>query len=109
MNGRTVELAITSVTGHLMGVDFDETYRRWTSCNPAQLLDTQVIIPHPPISRAILVSWLVPKSAQMIHFSLPLPLNRWFFMMMVMGDNDDVFCCPCLLVLHSTHKLYARS
>ena len=47
MNGRTVELAITSVTGHLMCVDFDKTYKSWNSCNPAQLLDTQVIIPHP--------------------------------------------------------------
>ena len=30
-------------------------------------------------------------------------------MMMVMRDNDDVFCCPCLLVLHYIHKLYARA
>lgn len=41
LNGRQVELAITSVTGHLMGCDFDKTYRMWGSCNPSKLLDTQ--------------------------------------------------------------------
>ena len=46
MNGRTVELAITSVTGHLLGVEFEKAYRMWNSCNPGQLLDTQVMIPH---------------------------------------------------------------
>lgn len=37
---------MTSVLGHLTGLDFDERYRKWASCQPGQLFDapTQIII-----------------------------------------------------------------
>lgn len=34
---------MTSVIGHLYGLDFPQEYRKWHSCRPAQLFDAPVI------------------------------------------------------------------
>ena len=34
---------MTSVIGHLNGLDFDQQYRKWTSCSPKQLFDAPVL------------------------------------------------------------------
>ncbi len=48
------EVVFTSVTGHLTELDFDEQWRKWTSCPPASLFEVARIvetvpdvIPHP--------------------------------------------------------------
>jgi DNA topoisomerase-3 len=33
---------ITSVLGHLMGLDFVEPYRKWNACRPVDLFDAPV-------------------------------------------------------------------
>ena len=35
-------MVMTSVSGHLLGMDFSEQYRKWFSCNPVQLFDLPV-------------------------------------------------------------------
>ena len=35
-------MKMTSVSGHLLNHDFDEKYRRWHSCPPAQLFDLPI-------------------------------------------------------------------
>lgn len=34
---------MTSVIGHLNGLDFEPDYRKWTSCLPEHLFDARVI------------------------------------------------------------------
>ena len=34
---------MTSVIGHLNGLDFDQQYRKWNSCRPGQLFDAPVV------------------------------------------------------------------
>jgi DNA topoisomerase-3 len=36
------DMVMTSVSGHLLGLDFDEKYRKWWSCDPVQLFDLPV-------------------------------------------------------------------
>lgn len=40
------DVTMTSVLGHLTGLDFDERYRQWASCQPGQLFDapTRIVI-----------------------------------------------------------------
>jgi midasin (ATPase involved in ribosome maturation) len=35
-------MAVTSVTGHLMELDFEERFRKWSSCDPAELYHAPV-------------------------------------------------------------------
>lgn len=42
INGRPCHMLITSVTGHLMELDFDDRYRKWHSCDPADLFRAPV-------------------------------------------------------------------
>ena len=36
------QMVMTSVSGHLLGMDFNEQFRKWFSCNPVQLFDLPV-------------------------------------------------------------------
>ena len=42
IDGRPCDMKMTSVSGHLLGHDFEEKYRKWWSCPPAQLFDLPV-------------------------------------------------------------------
>lgn len=37
ISGRPCFMSFTSVTGHLMELDFDERFKKWHSCDPVQL------------------------------------------------------------------------
>ncbi|KAK8951975.1 hypothetical protein KSP39_PZI003183 [Platanthera zijinensis] len=37
ISGQPCHMLMTSVTGHLMEVDFDDRFRKWNSCDPADL------------------------------------------------------------------------
>ncbi|XP_071914410.1 DNA topoisomerase 3-alpha isoform X2 [Coffea arabica] len=37
VNGQPCHMSFTSVTGHLMELDFDDRFRRWHSCDPVDL------------------------------------------------------------------------
>ncbi|KAJ6918667.1 DNA topoisomerase 3-alpha isoform X2 [Populus alba x Populus x berolinensis] len=37
INGQQCHMLVTSVTGHLMEVEFEERFRKWHSCDPADL------------------------------------------------------------------------
>lgn len=39
MNGMQCDMAVTSVTGHLMETDFPPEFKKWNSCDPSALLD----------------------------------------------------------------------
>ncbi|ETV91897.1 hypothetical protein, variant [Aphanomyces invadans] len=42
INNQNVEMAFTSVTGHLMELDFAASYRSWKSCDPVELFTAKV-------------------------------------------------------------------
>ncbi|XP_041006940.1 DNA topoisomerase 3-alpha isoform X2 [Juglans microcarpa x Juglans regia] len=42
INGRPCHMLVTSVTGHLMELEFEERYRKWHSCDPADLYQAPV-------------------------------------------------------------------
>ncbi|MQM05089.1 hypothetical protein Taro_037894 [Colocasia esculenta] len=42
IRGQPCHMLMTSVTGHLMELDFDDRYRRWHSCDPADLYHAPV-------------------------------------------------------------------
>lgn len=42
INGQPVDMVMTSVSGHLLGLDFEEKYRKWYSCDPLQLFNLPV-------------------------------------------------------------------
>lgn len=42
INGRPCFMSFTSVTGHLMELDFDERFKKWHSCDPVQLYHAPV-------------------------------------------------------------------
>lgn len=37
------EVTMTSVLGHLTGLDFDQRYKHWKSCPPSQLFDAPTV------------------------------------------------------------------
>lgn len=40
--GQNVSMKITSVTGHMMGLEFDARYKNWQGVNPEQLFTAEV-------------------------------------------------------------------
>lgn len=42
ISGRPCFMSFTSVTGHLMELDFDERFKKWHSCDPVQLYHAPV-------------------------------------------------------------------
>ena len=42
VQGAMSTMVMTSVSGHLLGMDFNEQYRKWYSCHPVQLFDLPV-------------------------------------------------------------------
>jgi len=53
-NGKQVRMLVTSVAGHVYENDFDASTKKWSSCDPAKLLDlsTPVLKFIPEASRA---------------------------------------------------------
>eukprot|EP00899_Mesostigma_viride_P001798 jgi/Mesvir1/11619/Mv00025-RA.1 len=43
IRGVPCEMVVTSVTGHLMEIDFIERYRKWSSCPPVALYDAPIL------------------------------------------------------------------
>ncbi|KAH7860070.1 hypothetical protein Vadar_008835 [Vaccinium darrowii] len=43
IRGQQCQMFFTSVTGHLMELDFDDRYRKWHSCDPLQLYHAPVV------------------------------------------------------------------
>ena len=42
VQGVQSNMVMTSVSGHLLGMDFSEQYRKWFSCHPVELFDLPV-------------------------------------------------------------------
>lgn len=42
INGQPCRMLVTSVTGHLMELDFEDRFRKWLSCDPADLYSAPV-------------------------------------------------------------------
>jgi DNA topoisomerase-3 len=42
IGGQQCDMAMTSVTGHLMELDFEDQYRKWHSCDPVDLFQAPV-------------------------------------------------------------------
>ncbi|CAN1250040.1 DNA topoisomerase 3-alpha [Linum perenne] len=42
INGQPCHMLMTSVTGHLMEMDFDDRFRKWHSCDPADLYQAPI-------------------------------------------------------------------
>jgi hypothetical protein len=45
VNGQASNMVFTSVSGHLLGLDFPIQYKRWQSCHPLQV--SSVVEPEP--------------------------------------------------------------
>ena len=43
VGGKRKQMIVTSVTGHIMNIDFAESHRHWTSCDPVQLFEAPII------------------------------------------------------------------
>jgi DNA topoisomerase III len=54
VKGQTASMSITSVLGHLMELEFDESYQKWSSCLPEQLF-TAPIKKEVPSSSSLLI------------------------------------------------------
>ncbi|ONL93971.1 DNA topoisomerase 3-alpha [Zea mays] len=63
INGRACHMLVTSVTGHLMELEFDDRFRRWHSCDPAELF-------HAPVRKS------VPQDKQAIKQTLEEEARR---------------------------------
>jgi len=48
------DMLMTSVTGHLMELDFEDQYRKWHSCDPADLYHAPVRKRVPPVRVSIM-------------------------------------------------------
>jgi DNA topoisomerase IA len=42
INGQPVDMVFTSVSGHLMEMDFPESYKRWSACSPLELYSAPI-------------------------------------------------------------------
>jgi DNA topoisomerase-3 len=54
IGAQACHMLVTSVTGHLMELDFDDRYRKWYSCDPVDLFHAPVRkavpqVPRPPL------------------------------------------------------------
>ena len=60
IRGQQCHMLFTSVTGHLMELDFDDRYRKWHSCDPVDLYHAPVrkFVPEvpPPLSLSLSLS-----------------------------------------------------
>ncbi|KAJ1298658.1 hypothetical protein BS78_01G470500 [Paspalum vaginatum] len=63
INGRACRMLVTSVTGHLMELEFEDRFRRWQSCDPAELF-------HAPVRKS------VPQDKQAIKQTLEEEARR---------------------------------
>jgi DNA topoisomerase-3 len=52
IGGQDVEMHFTSVTGHLMGLDFGQQYTGWRSCDPLDLFTLPVFKTVPQVCQA---------------------------------------------------------
>ena len=43
LQNQQANMVMTSVSGHLLGADFEEKYRKWHSCPPVQLFDLPIV------------------------------------------------------------------
>jgi len=43
LQGQQADMKMTSVSGHLLGLDFEEKYRRWYSCRPQDLFELPLV------------------------------------------------------------------
>jgi len=43
LHGEQTKVVFTSVSGHLLGLEFSSAYRNWTGCNPEQLFEAPVV------------------------------------------------------------------
>lgn len=42
VRSQSIQMSFTSVTGHLMELEFDDRYRKWHSCDPLDLYNAPV-------------------------------------------------------------------
>jgi hypothetical protein len=55
--GRNSSMKITSVTGHMMGLEFDARYKSWQGVNPEQLFTAEVGVSKTPIQLSSVVNY----------------------------------------------------
>jgi hypothetical protein len=72
INGRPCHMLVTSVTGHLMELEFQDRYRKWHSCDPADLFQAPV---HKFVPEVSLSSILMYVHLYIVR--IPSPISRW--------------------------------
>ncbi len=55
INGTAVEMLFTSVSGHLMELEFTEQYTSWRGCSPLDLYNAPVIKRVPQVCGSLMV------------------------------------------------------
>jgi hypothetical protein len=78
IGGHPCHMLVTSVTGHLMELEFEERFRRWHSCDPADLFQAPVRKFVPQVCRTRISSnnWWALVSVACIRRHLVLMLDR---------------------------------
>jgi len=56
IHGQACRMLVTSVTGHLMELEFEDRFRRWHSCDPADLFHAPVRKSVPQVCRSLSAS-----------------------------------------------------
>jgi uncharacterized membrane protein len=60
---------MTSVSGHLMELDFEDQYRKWHSCQPVQLYDLPVYKKVPQVSALLIWQHVLINMCTLVAFS----------------------------------------
>ncbi|WMV29067.1 hypothetical protein MTR67_022452 [Solanum verrucosum] len=91
------QMLFTSVTGHLMELEFDERYRKWHSCDPLDLYNAPVrkFVPEVPlypiylkfISCRIFVSWIKVGNGRDTRFWL----DEWIGLTPPMSSFQNLY------------------
>jgi len=70
IHGQACRMLVTSVTGHLMELEFEDRFRRWHSCDPADLFHAPVRKSVPQVCRSLSASRACNFAKQLVGASL---------------------------------------
>lgn len=88
IRGQPCHMLFTSVTGHLMELEFEERYRKWHSCDPADLY-------HAPVRK--FVPEVVDVHDSVAVLVMPSPHSSFTHWFSACFDFDNLFVANNLL------------
>ncbi|KAM0010768.1 putative DNA topoisomerase [Helianthus debilis subsp. tardiflorus] len=67
IQGQPCQMMFTSVTGHLMEMEFEGRYRKWHSCDPVDLFEAQIRKHVPEGVGFVEVYWLISRMGDVLR------------------------------------------